>query len=114
MARLCGGPTTEPQVQLTPTRDGNGIVFVAHDGTITPGGFLPLGRGNVRKESLVDVYRNDELFRALRRPEGFRGRCGACVFREICGGSRARAYAASGDPLGEDPACPYTPSSWTR
>jgi len=114
LTRLCGGPTTEPQVQLTPTRDGNGIVFVAHDGTITPGGFLPLGRGNVRVDSLVDVYRNDELFRALRRPEGFRGRCGACEFREICGGSRARAYAASGDPLGEDPACPYTPPSWTR
>jgi len=90
-------------------RDGNGIMFVSHVGEVQPSGFLPLIAGSVRTASPVDIYRDAPLFRRLREPAGFHGRCGRCEFREICGGSRARAYAAAGDPLGEDPLCPHEP-----
>lgn len=90
-------------------RDGNGIMFVSHTGEVQPSGFLPLAAGNVRAGSPVEIYREAPLFRRLRQPERFEGRCGRCEFREICGGSRARAYAASGSPFGEDPLCPYQP-----
>jgi AdoMet-dependent heme synthase len=90
-------------------RDGNGIVFVSHLGQVFPSGFLPLRAGNIRSESLVDIYRHSELFRSLRDSEQLLGKCGDCSFRTICGGSRARAYAATGDPLESDPLCPYQP-----
>jgi radical SAM protein len=91
-------------------RDGNGILFVSHTGDVQPSGFLPLVAGSVRAAHPGAIYRDAPLFRALRRPAGFHGRCGRCEFREICGGSRARAYATSGDPLGEDPLCEYQPA----
>ncbi len=91
-------------------RDGNGIVFVNHDGTVNPSGFLPIPLGNVRESSIVDLYRDHPVMRDLRRPESFKGRCGACEFARVCGGSRARAYAWTGDPLEADPLCPYVPS----
>jgi len=90
-------------------RDGNGIMFVSHTGEVQPSGFFPLSTGNVRTASPARIYRESPLFRSLRRAEGFEGRCGRCEFRAICGGSRARAYAARGNPLGEDPLCPYEP-----
>lgn len=91
-------------------RDANGIMFVSRAGEVQPSGFLPLSAGNVRALSPVRIYREAPLFRNLRQPERFDGRCGRCEFREICGGSRARAYAASGNPFGEDPLCPYEPT----
>jgi len=90
-------------------RDGNGIVFVSHIGQVFPSGFLPLSAGNVRKTPLPRIYRESPLFQALRDPDRLQGKCGACAFRIICGGSRARAYAATGDPLDSDPLCPYQP-----
>lgn len=92
-------------------RDGNGLLFVSHTGDVQPSGFLPLSAGNVRTASPVELYRTAPLFRALRDPATFRGRCGRCEYRTVCGGSRARAYATSGDPLGEDPLCPYQPAA---
>ncbi len=94
--------------------DGNGIVFVDHLGRIHPSGFLPLPRGDVRRDDLVAVYRDDSLFRALRDPARLGGRCGRCPYRDRCGGSRARAYAATGDPLAEDPGCAYRPPAGRR
>jgi AdoMet-dependent heme synthase len=90
-------------------RDGHGIVFVSNLGEIYPSGFLPLRCGNVRVESLVDVYRSSEIFRSLHSPDTFHGKCGACEYSHICGGSRARAFAHTGDALGTDPFCPYEP-----
>lgn len=90
-------------------RDGNGIMFISHTGEVYPSGFLPLAAGNVRSMHLVETYRESELFRKIRETQSFKGRCGRCEFREICGGSRARAYAAYGDYLAEDPACIYQP-----
>jgi radical SAM protein with 4Fe4S-binding SPASM domain len=88
-------------------RDGNGIMFISATGAVMPSGFLPLVAGNVRDVMPLDVYRYAPLFRGLRRPELLRGRCGACEFRTICGGSRARAWAATGDVFAEDPLCTW-------
>jgi radical SAM protein with 4Fe4S-binding SPASM domain len=90
-------------------RDGNGIMFISHTGDVHPSGFLPFSAGNVRSDDVVAIYRDSPLFRRLRQPDLFTGRCGRCEFHSYCGGSRARAYAASGDPFGEDPLCPYEP-----
>jgi radical SAM protein len=90
-------------------RDGNGIVFISHLGQIYPSGFLPLSAGDVRQESLMEIYCHSELFCALRDADRLKGKCGHCPFRAICGGSRARAYAATGDPLESDPLCLYQP-----
>lgn len=90
-------------------RDGHGIVFVSHTGDICPAGFLPLSVGNVRRDRLAEVYRNAPVFLALHDPTQFHGRCGHCEYHALCGGSRARAYEATGDPLGEDPFCIYEP-----
>jgi radical SAM protein len=92
--------------------DGDGFLFVSHRGDIYPSGFLPLSAGNVRTDDLVEVYRSHELFRALRDRGRLQGKCGACEFRFVCGGSRARAYAMTGDPLASDPLCAYQPPAW--
>ena len=108
VARL-GAPSGQPSAHTAPTRDGKGIVFISSDGDVYPAGFLPLGLGNVRTRPLADIYRDDSLLRSIRAA-AFTGRCGGCDYADLCGGSRARAYAATGDPLGPDPACPFQPS----
>lgn len=85
--------------------DGRGIMFVAHNGEINPAGFLPIDCGRFPNDSVVDVYRNHPLFRALHSPDNYKGKCGVCDYRFVCGGSRSRAYAVSGDPLAEEPDC---------
>ncbi len=90
-------------------RDGHGIVFVSNLGEIYPSGFLPLCCGNVCQDSLVSVYRDSETFRGLHSPDEFHGKCGMCEYNHICGGSRARAFAHTGDALGSDPFCLYQP-----
>ena len=103
-------PRVEPNRRATlGIRDGNGIMFISHVGEVQPAGFLPLTQGDVRASDPLDVYRRSPLFRRLREPDRFGGRCGRCEYRQICGGSRSRAYAASGDPLGEDPLCAHEP-----
>lgn len=95
-------------------RDGHGIMFVSHRGDICPAGFLPISAGNVRTDGLVDVYRESPLFRSLHDPRQFGGRCHHCQYQLTCGGSRARAFSASGDPLGEDPFCTYVPPGYAK
>jgi radical SAM protein len=90
-------------------RDGHGIIFVSNQGDVCPAGFLPLASGNVRVDNLVDIYRDSPLFQALHNPSMFRGKCGECEYRALCGGSRARAFAYTGDPLASDPFCAYEP-----
>jgi radical SAM protein len=89
--------------------DGNGFAFVSHIGEVCPSGFLPLSAGNVRERPLAEIYRDAPLFRDLRDHTKLKGRCGVCEYREVCGGSRARAWAVSGDYLAEDPSCVYQP-----
>jgi radical SAM protein len=106
---------TGPEIERTPVyrgfgiRDGHGIMFVSNQGDIYPAGFLPLVTGNVRVNKLVDIYRDSPIFRSLHDPSTFRGKCGVCEYRTLCGGSRARAFAHTGDPLASDPFCAYEP-----
>jgi len=109
---LLGPSTRKPSAHTAATRDGKGILFVAHDGEVYPAGFLPLGLGNLRDHPLSAIYRDDALLKQIRGTN-FQGRCGRCEYADLCGGSRARAYAASGNPLGEDPACIYQPGAVT-
>jgi radical SAM protein len=89
--------------------DGDGFLFISHTGEVFPSGFLPKSAGNIRTHDLVDVYRNSELFRSVRDRDRLKGKCGVCEYRSVCGGSRARAYAMTGDPLEADPFCAYVP-----
>jgi radical SAM protein len=115
LERMRAEGMTGEQIKRTPTnrsfgiRDGHGIVFVSNTGDICPAGFLPLAAGNVRKDRLAEVYRNAPMFRALHDPAQFEGRCGVCEYRALCGGSRARAFEATGNPLASDPFCLYEP-----
>lgn len=98
-----------PKPRLLPVNDGNGFVFISHTGDIQPSGFLPITAGNVRADELLDVYRDSPLFRQLRDPDLLKGKCRRCEFRTICSGSRARAFAMTGDYLAEEPLCIYQP-----
>jgi radical SAM protein len=89
--------------------DGDGFCFVSHTGDVCPSGFLQLPGGNIREQTLAEIYRESPLFRTLRDRTRLTGRCGRCAYRGVCGGSRARAYAMTGDILADDPACAYQP-----
>jgi radical SAM protein len=110
-ARRAGlGRAARPRGSMGPgagIRDGNGIMFISHTGEAHPSGFLPLSAGDVRRADPVALYRDSDLFRTLRRSELLTGRCGRCAYAEPCGGSRARAFAATGDFMAEDPMCVY-------
>lgn len=112
-ARAAAGTLTlavERRRQLRAPRsvnDGNGFVFVDHVGNICPSGFLPVSRGNVRTAGLAEVYRADDIFRRLRDHDRLMGKCGRCEFRAMCGGSRSRAFAATGALMAADPLCSY-------
>jgi len=108
LAEKIPGPLAAPLSQTAGTRDGKGIIFVGAEGEIYPAGFLPIPLGNVRQDDLVKVYRDHPLLKEIRAAR-FTGRCGRCEFADPCGGSRARAWASSGDALAEDPACAYVP-----
>jgi radical SAM protein len=94
---------------LLPINDGKGFIFVSHTGEVFPSGFLPISAGNAKTESLTHIYREAPLLRSLRDNANLKGKCRDCEFREICGGSRARAYAVTGDLFAEDPCCAYQP-----
>lgn len=89
--------------------DARGFVFISHTGDVSPSGFLPLVAGNVRERPLGEIYRDAPLFKALRDPDLLKGKCGVCEYRYVCGGSRARAWAVTGDYLASDPFCAYIP-----
>ena len=89
--------------------DGKGFVFISHLGEVFPSGFLPVSAGNVRKQSLTEIYRHSPLFVSLRDSTNLKGKCGICEFRQVCGGSRARAYALTGDVFAEEPCCVWQP-----
>jgi len=90
--------------------DSKGLVFVSHTGEVYPSGFLPLPAGNILWEPLAEIYQYSPVFRSLRDSSQLKGKCGRCDFKDLCGGSRARAYAMTNDPLAEEPRCAYTPS----
>ena len=106
--------TTRLSVMSRGCLSGNGFCFVSHVGDVCGCGFLPLSVGNVRDCSFSSLYREAPLFKAFRDPSRLGGACGACEYRALCGGCRARAYAATGDPLAEEPDCAYDPDGRRR
>lgn len=113
--RSGAGPHGMPELiqRQAGINDGKGFVFVSHTGEIYPSGFLPISAGNVRRDSLVEVYRTSPLFRTLRDADNLHGKCGECEYRNLCGGSRSRSFALTGDYLAEDPRCVYQPKGGT-
>ena len=94
--------------------DGKGVVFISHTGDVQPSGFLNLVGGNIRSRSLADIYRSSDVFTRVRDYAQLKGKCGVCEFKSICGGSRSRAYAITGDPMRSDPYCVYQPEAMER
>ncbi len=94
--------------------DGKGFLFISHVGNVYPSGFLPIHAGNIREKPLGRHLPNAPIFKALRDTGRLEGKCGACEYKEICGGSRARAYAVTGDPLAQEPCCIYQPRNWVN
>jgi len=112
-----GAPTSDAQTRTMgwATRrvnDGKGFMFISHVGNVYPSGFLPIHAGNVKETPLQEIYQNAPIFKSLRDTSKLEGKCGACEYKEICGGSRARAYALTGDPLAPEPCCIYQPKNW--
>jgi radical SAM protein len=107
--KSAGGPggAIERQAGIN---DGKGFVFISHTGEIFPSGFLPVAAGNIRRQGLAETYRTSPLFLALRDSDRLEGKCGVCEYRNLCGGSRSRAYALTGNWLAADPRCSYEPA----
>lgn len=106
---LDGDRRRRPPINVS---SGNGFVFVNHVGQVTPSGFLEVPAGNVRDSSIVDIYRNSELFTGIRRTDLLEGKCGACEYNTVCGGSRSRAYNSTGNIYAEEPLCVYEPGTF--
>ncbi|MGA8529301.1 MAG: TIGR04053 family radical SAM/SPASM domain-containing protein [Acidobacteriaceae bacterium] len=92
--------------------DGRGFVFISHIGKVYPSGFLPIEGGDLHNDSLAHIYQESPIFLKLRDSDQLHGKCGACEFRNICGGSRARAYAVTGDVMAEEPCCIFQPRGY--
>ncbi len=113
-----GAPTADAKTRnmgwaTRRVNDGKGFMFISHVGHVYPSGFLPIYAGNIRETPLAEIYREAPIFKSLRDTSQLEGKCGVCEYKEICGGSRARAYALTGDPLAQEPCCIYQPRNWT-
>jgi radical SAM protein len=110
------GPVPRGRIQRAPigVNDGKGVFFVSHTGTVYPSGFMPIRCGKFPEQSVVDIYQNSPAMRQLRDGDLLKGKCGDCEYRQICGGSRARAYQVTRDPLGSEPDCVYIPKAWRK
>jgi len=88
---------------------GTGFCFISRTGGVYPCGYLPVLAGNVREKPFKDIWNHAKVFLDLRDVGKLKGKCGICEYRRVCGGCRARAYAATGDYLAEEPYCVYQP-----
>jgi AdoMet-dependent heme synthase len=92
---------------------GVGFCFISHVGDVQPCGYFDRLAGNVRAQPFADIWRGSPLFAELRDLEALKGKCGACEYKRVCGGCRARAYERTGDYLAEEPYCAYQPRGWS-
>jgi AdoMet-dependent heme synthase len=88
---------------------GTSVCFVSNEGRVYPCGYLPVSAGDTRFQRFADIWNDSPVFRQLRDPKAYEGKCGECRYEAICGGCRARAYAATGSFLAEEPFCTYRP-----
>jgi radical SAM protein with 4Fe4S-binding SPASM domain len=115
--RLAGGPGQpggHPNQMNATTKGclaGTGVCFISHEGEVYPCGYLPAIAGDLRRQSFADIWANADVFNQLRDTANLKGKCGCCEFRNVCMGCRARAFAATGDYLDEEPFCVYEPKS---
>jgi radical SAM protein with 4Fe4S-binding SPASM domain len=90
---------------------GPAVCFISHQGEVYPCGYLPALAGDLKKQSFVDIWENSLVFHQLRDVNNLQGKCGCCEFRNVCMGCRARAFAATGNYLDEEPFCVYQPGT---
>jgi AdoMet-dependent heme synthase len=112
-------PTKPPQFEegipgILPVNEERATLFIAHTGEVYPCASLPIVAGNVRIQKLGEIYRASKAFASLHDVANLKGKCSICAFKQICGGSRARAFAVYKDALMEDPSCVYHPPQPTR
>lgn len=107
--RLMRVPGKKSKSYFVGSRDGSGVIFVSHDGYVSPSGFLPLQMENVKEKNIAEIYRGNPLLKSIRNASKYSGKCGYCEYNTVCGGSRARSYYQTGDILGSDPSCVYNP-----
>lgn len=88
---------------------GSSFVFISSIGDVNPCGYLPLSAGNIKTSPFIDIWNNSEIFNNIRNPSKYKGKCGICKFKLVCGGCRARAFSVTGDYLEEEPFCSYNP-----
>lgn len=112
---LLGAKPENPRPPRAPmaVNSGSGFAFIDHIGDVYPNGFLPLHCGNVKEQDFHDIYTNSPVFKKLRDPDSWHGKCSVCEFHNVCGGSRSTAYALTGDVSASDPTCVYVPEAWT-
>jgi radical SAM protein with 4Fe4S-binding SPASM domain len=116
-ARTNGGGLPAPQTLdggipgILPVNESRASIFISSTGDIFPSHGLRVAAGNIRRQKVADVYRNSELFRSLRDTGNLKGKCRDCEFKEMCGGSRARAWAVNEDMFAEEPCCSYLPAT---
>ena len=104
-----GGHPSDMNAMTKGCLAGTGVCFISHEGEVFPCGYLPVIAGDLRKQAFADIWQNAEVFNALRDTGNLKGKCGCCEFRNVCMGCRARAFAATGDYLDEEPFCVYQP-----
>ena len=108
-----GGHPSDMNAMTKGCLAGTGVCFISHEGEVFPCGYLPVIAGDLRKQKFVDIWRDAEVFNALRDTGNLKGKCGCCEFRNVCMGCRARAFAATGNYLDEEPFCVYEPKMKT-
>ena len=104
-----GGHASDMNAMTKGCLAGTGVCFISHEGEVFPCGYLPVIAGDLRKQSFAEIWDHAEVFNALRDTNNLKGKCGCCEFRNVCMGCRARAFAATGDYLDEEPFCVYEP-----
>ena len=112
-----GHPSGHPSDMNAMTKGclaGTGVCFISHEGEVYPCGYLPAIAGDLRKQQFAEIWANATVFNELRDTGNLKGKCGCCEFRNVCMGCRARAFAATGDYLDEEPFCIYEPKSRVR
>jgi radical SAM protein with 4Fe4S-binding SPASM domain len=113
-AARANGPMHPPQFEegipgILPVNEERATIFISHTGEVYPCASLPITAGNIRIQKLKEIYRGAKVLVALRDVASLKGKCGVCAFKQVCGGSRARAYAVNANAFAEDPSCIYRP-----
>lgn len=114
IGRAVGHPGAHPSDMNAMTKGclaGTAVCFISNQGEVYPCGYLPALAGDLKKQSFADIWENSVVFNQLRDINNLRGKCGCCEFRNVCMGCRARAFAATGNYLDEEPFCVYQPKA---